>query len=56
MRLYCELCDLVDFRAWVPVNQVFMLSAEPPSPIAKKKGSGFDEAMAELEKYIFKFK
>ena len=44
------------FRAWVPTNQVFMLSAEPPAPVKNKKGSGFDEAMAELERYVAKHK
>ena len=33
-----------------------MLSAEPPAPVKNKKGSGFDEAMAELERYVAKHK
>ena len=44
------------FRAWLPANQVFMLSSEPPAPVKNKKGSGFEEAMSELEKYIARFK
>ncbi|XP_067934459.1 MYND-type zinc finger-containing chromatin reader ZMYND8-like isoform X2 [Watersipora subatra] len=43
-------------KAWLPSNSVFMLSSEPPAPVKNKKGSGFEEAMVELEKYITKFK
>jgi len=33
-----------------------MLSSEPPAPVKNKKGSGFEDAMSELDKYITKFK
>ena len=38
-------------RAWVPVNQVFLLSKEPPMTM-KSGRKGFDESMQELEHHI----
>lgn len=37
-------------------NQVFMLSEEPPALVKNKKGTGFEEAMVELDNYVTLFK
>ncbi len=41
----------MNFRSWVAINQVYLLSKDPPVPIKIKKW-GFDEAMEELETHI----
>ncbi|ESO04103.1 hypothetical protein HELRODRAFT_79586, partial [Helobdella robusta] len=38
-------------RAWVPLNQVFLLSINPPS-LVPKKTKGYDEAKVELIRHV----
>lgn len=43
-------------RAWVPVSQCYLLSEDIPTPISKKKKSGFEPSMEELAVHIQRIK
>ena len=42
-------------RAWVSLNQVYLLSKESPHPMKARK-AGFEKSMKELSTYIFKLR
>jgi hypothetical protein len=54
-KIFSLSSNLYVFRAWVPLNQVFMLSKEPPIPLKQKK-AGYQQSLDELKIHIAKLK